>query len=257
MATARTGSLRVDERELLIRYHREGDREARDQLVKRFLPLAWQLARRYQRGREPLEDLQQVASLGLLKAIDRFDPDRGTALSSFAVPTILGELRRHFRDRTWAVHAPRDLQELSLKVSAAVDAHVARHGRQPTVEQIATQVNTGTEQVLEAMRVAEARHSASLHATIAADEEDLTLADTLGAGDDGFKLVEQRADLHELMRVLSDQQREAIRLRFNEDLTQAEIAQRLGCSQMQVSRLLSRGLTRMRKAAEHAHVQLA
>jgi len=250
MATAQSRVRRREERELLLRYHRQGDSAARDQLVTRFLPLARQLARRYQRSSEPLEDLEQVASVGLIKAVDRFDPERETALSSFAVPTILGELRRHFRDRTWSVHAPRELQELSLRVDAAIEKHVAQHGCQPTVEQIAALTAASTEQVLEAMQVSQTRHAASLDGAAYDEDEDTSFADTLGCVDDGFELAEQRTDLQALMGLLTEQQREAIRLRFNEDLTQAEIAQRLGCSQMQVSRLLSRGLARMRAVAE-------
>src|SRR5215210_3297054 len=153
-----------EDRELFTRYHRDGDALAREQLVERFLPLARQLARRYQRAGEPLDDLLQVASMGLIKAIDRFDPDREVAFSSYAVPTILGELKRHFRDRTWAVRVPRDLQELALRVDRTVASLSRELHRSPSVAEISEAVGTVNEQVLEAIEAACAYRATSFHA---------------------------------------------------------------------------------------------
>jgi RNA polymerase sigma-B factor len=151
-----------EDRRLLERYHRHGDPAAREALVERFLPLARQLARRYQRGGEPLDDLVQVASLGLLKAIDRFEPDRPTAFSSFAVPTILGELKRHFRDRGWSVRVPRDLQEMTVRVDRTAEALAGELGRAPTPAEIGERIGITTEQVLEAREAAGAYRAVSL-----------------------------------------------------------------------------------------------
>src|SRR5829696_6275551 len=151
-----------EDRRLLVRYHAQGDPAAREQLVERFLPLARQLARRYQRGGEQLDDLVQVASLGLLKAIDRFDPGRDTAFSSFAVPTILGELKRHFRDKGWSVRVPRDLQELAVKVDRLGDALGRELGRAPTVDELAQRAGVTAEQVLEAREASSAYRAVSL-----------------------------------------------------------------------------------------------
>ncbi len=240
-----------EDRRLLERYHRGGDAAARAALVERFLPLARQLARRYQRAGEPLDDLIQVASLGLIKAIDRFDPARQTAFSSFAVPTILGELKRHFRDKGWSVRVPRDLQELAVKVDR-VGEEVARElGRAPTPQEIGERVGVTAEQVLEAREAASAYRAVSLDRPRSDDEEDGdNFADTFGAEDPGFALAESSATVQRLMRVLSDREREVLRLRFEEDLTQSEIGERVGVSQMHVSRLIRQSIARLRIAAE-------
>jgi len=240
-----------EDRRLLERYHRGGDAAARAALVERFLPLARQLARRYQRAGEPLDDLIQVASLGLIKAIDRFDPARQTAFSSFAVPTILGELKRHFRDKGWSVRVPRDLQELAVKVDR-VGEEVARElGRAPTPLEIGERVGVTAEQVLEAREAASAYRAVSLDRPRSDDEEDGdNFADTFGADDPGFALAESSATVQRLMRVLSDREREVLRLRFEEDLTQSEIGERVGVSQMHVSRLIRQSIARLRIAAE-------
>jgi RNA polymerase sigma-B factor len=197
---------------------RAGDTSAREQLAERYLPLARRLARRYQRSEEPLEDLVQVASLGLLKAIDRFDTGRDVGFSSFAVPTILGELKRHFRDRTWSVRVPRDLQELALRVDRTVaELSLGKH-RAPTVAELAEALDVDEEQVLEALR----------------------------AAGDGFKRAEERATLAPLLAHVSSRERLVLMLRFGEDLTQAEIGERIGVSQMQVSRLIRQALIRLR-----------
>jgi RNA polymerase sigma-B factor len=239
-----------DDRRLLERYHREGDPAAREALVERFLPLARQLARRYQRGGEPLDDLIQVASLGLLKAIDRFDPDRATAFSSFAVPTILGELKRHFRDRGWSVRVPRDLQEMSVRVEKVADTLARQLGRAPTPLEIAEEIGTTTESVLEAREAAGAYRAVSLDRPREDGDEGEGIAETFGVEDPGFGLAEDAATVESLMSVLSDREREVLRLRFAEDLTQSEIGARVGVSQMHISRLIRQAIARLRAAAE-------
>jgi RNA polymerase sigma-B factor len=239
-----------EDRRLLERYHRDGDIAAREALVERFLPLARQLARRYQRGAEPLDDLIQVASLGLLKAIDRFEPDRPTAFSSFAVPTILGELKRHFRDRGWSVRVPRDLQEMSVRVDRVSEALARGLGRTPTPAEIAEEIGTTTERVLEAREAAGAYRAVSLDRSREEDEEGEAMAETFGIEDPGFGLAEDAATVERLMTVLTDREREVLRLRFAEDLTQSEIGQRVGVSQMHVSRLIRQAVARLRAAAE-------
>jgi RNA polymerase sigma-B factor len=235
---------------LFKRYLETRDPVARDALVERFLPLARQLARRYQRAEEPLDDLIQVASLGLVKAIDRFDADREVAFSSYAVPTILGEIKRHFRDRTWSVRVPRDLQELSLKVDRAAVAMAKDLQRQPTVTELAEKLEVTEEQVLEAMEASGAYRATSLSSPRGGEEQGGdTLADTLGNEEHGYNLAENRATLDRLLQTITPREREVLRLRFEEDLTQAEIGERIGVSQMQVSRLIRQSVARLRAAA--------
>jgi RNA polymerase sigma-B factor len=239
-----------EDRRLLVRYHETGDPAAREALVERFLPLARQLARRYQRGGEPLDDLVQVASLGLLKAIDRFDPRRDTAFSSFAVPTILGELKRHFRDRGWSVRVPRDLQELAVRVERVTDDLARELGRAPTPEEIGEEIGVTVEQVLEAREAAGAYRAVSLDRPREEDDESERVSEHLGIEDPGFGVAEDAATVERLMHVLTDREREVLRLRFAEDLTQSEIGMRVGVSQMHVSRLLRQAIARLREAAE-------
>jgi RNA polymerase sigma-B factor len=226
------------------------DPVARAELIERFLPLARQLARRYQRADEPLDDLVQVASVGLVKAVDRFDPSREIAFSSFAVPTILGEIKRHFRDRTWSVRVPRDLQELTLKVDRVVTELSHSLRRSPSVLEIADAAGATEEQVLEALEASGAYRATSL-STARGTEDDLslTLGDTLGGDDEGFELAEHRATLGRLMQTVSPRERDVLRMRFEEDLTQLEIGERIGVSQMQVSRLIRQAIARLRAAA--------
>jgi RNA polymerase sigma-B factor len=241
-----------EDRELFLRY-RAGDALAREQLVARFLPLARQLARRYQRASEPLDDLMQVASMGLIKAIDRFDADREIAFSSYAVPTILGEIKRHFRDRTWAVRVPRDLQELSLKVDKAVGDLSEELRRQPSVAEIGEAVDADEEDVLEALQAGGAYRAVSFEAPRGGDggDDDITtLAESIGFEEDGFERAEERATLARLMSSLSPRERDVLRMRFEEDMTQAEIGVVIGVSQMQISRVIRQALTRLRAAAE-------
>jgi RNA polymerase sigma-B factor len=234
---------------LFERYLVQGDLRAREELVERFMPLARQLARRYHRAEEPFDDLLQVASLGLIKAIDRFELDRGIAFSSYAVPTILGELKRHFRDRTWAVRVPRDLQELVLRVDSAVAELGRGLHRAPRVAEIAEHLGVGEEDVLEALQAGGAYRATSLE-TPRGEEEGDTLADSMGIDEDGFAQAEHRATLDRLLSAVGPREREVLRLRFTEDLTQAEIGERIGVSQMQVSRLIRQAVARLRVVAE-------
>jgi RNA polymerase sigma-B factor len=234
--------------ELFARLREGGDLSAREALVARYLPLAHRLARRYQRAEEPMDDLVQVASLGLLKAIDRFDSGREVAFSSYAVPTILGEIKRHFRDRTWSVRVPRDLQELALRVDRALTALSVGRQRSPSIGEIARSLEVSEEQVLEALEAAGAYRAGSLDAPRSIQEEDSeeTLADTIGVEELGFDRAEERATLEPLFGRISAREQLVLRLRFGEDLTQAEIGERIGVSQMQVSRLIRQALARLR-----------
>jgi RNA polymerase sigma-B factor len=236
------------DQELFSRAHEHADMRAREQLLERYLPLARRLARRYGRAEEPMDDLVQVASLGLLKAIDRFDASREVVFSSYAVPTILGELKRHFRDRTWSVRVPRDLQELVLQVDRAVSALSLDEGRSPSVGDIARQLEISEEQVLEALEAAGAYRASSLDAprSVQGEETDESMGDALGIDEKGFERAEERATLEPLFARISSRERLVLELRFGEDLTQAEIGERIGVSQMQVSRLIRQALARLR-----------
>jgi RNA polymerase sigma-B factor len=247
-ADGREARSRAD-RVLLERAHR-GDQQAREQLVERFLPLARQLARRYQRGGEALDDLIQVASLGLLKAIDRFDPTRTTAFSSFAVPTILGELKRHFRDKGWSVRVPRDLQELAVRLEPTNEALSREIGRVPTSAELADRLGVSVELLLEAREAAGAYRAVSLDRPREDDEEGDGIGAGFGVEDAGFSEAEDAATVQHLMRVLSEREREVLRLRFEEDLTQAEIGTRIGVSQMHVSRIIRQAIAQLQRAAE-------
>jgi RNA polymerase sigma-B factor len=242
-----------EERLLFTRLAQDRDPALRDALVERYLPLARQLARRYQRPEEPLDDLMQVASLGLVKAIDRFDATRAVAFSSYAVPTILGEIKRHFRDRTWSVRVPRDLQEMALRAERAVGDLTRELHRQPTIPELAKRLDVSEEVALEALEAAGAYHATSLDTPRGQDSEvGDTLADTIGGDEDGYALAEDRATIDRLMRSITPREREVLRLRFEQDLTQAEIGEIIGVSQMQVSRLIRQAVARLRLAAQSA-----
>jgi RNA polymerase sigma-B factor len=249
----------AEDRALFARYLDKRDPVDREMLVERFLPLARQLARRYQRPDEPFDDLFQVACLGLINAIDRFSLEREVAFSSYAVPTILGEIKRYFRDRTWSVRVPRDLQDLALKVDRAVSELGLELHRKPTVDEIGAKVGTDDEHVLEALEASGAYRATSLQTPWGADEDSGdTLGDVIGVDERGFALAEDRATVEHIMRVITPREREVLRLRFAEDLTQAEIGERIGLSQMQVSRIIRQALGRLRSYAtaqegEHAH----
>jgi RNA polymerase sigma-B factor len=242
-----------DER-LLRRYHDDGDLRARDRLVERFIPLARQLASRYSYTDEPHEDLVQVACVGLIKAVDRFEPERGSSFVNYAVPTILGELKRHFRDKGWAVHVPRAMQERALQVNQAIASLSTRLGRSPSAREIAQHVGAPVEEVLEAMEAATAYDAISLEAPPPGGEQDerRTYADTVPSEERGYELVELGQALSGTLRALPQRERTILHLRFVQDLTQAEIAERVGVSQMHVSRLLRRSLDKLRTAGDKA-----
>jgi RNA polymerase sigma-B factor len=247
---------RVD-RELFRRLADTGDPADREELVGRFLPLARSLAGRFSSRGEAFEDVFQVACVGLVKAIDRFDAERGGAFSSFAVPTITGEIKRYYRDRTWIVHVPRDLQDLAMKVGRAAEALEGELGRKPTVPEIAEWLGVSVEDVLEALQAAHAKRARSLDAPAReqSTETPTTLGATLGVDEDGFDDVERRETLRRLMVVLSARERLVLWLRFEQDMTQQEIAERIGVSQMQISRILRQAI---RKLHDHAlHQELA
>jgi RNA polymerase sigma-B factor len=236
-----------------MRYRGQNDEAAREELVERFLPLARQLARRYARPNEPLDDLFQVASMGLLKAIDRFEPERGNAFSTFAVPTIVGELKRYFRDTGWAVHVPRPIQERIGQVNRTVNELSRELSRSPSPAEVAARLDVSTEEVLEALDAAKAFDAISLDMPRGSDPDDgSAYAETVGEDDERFEMVEYHAVIGATMRALPDRDRLILRLRFERDLTQSEIAERLGISQMHVSRIIRRSLDRLRTVAEAA-----
>ena len=229
-----------------MRRHREGDERAREELIERYMPLARSLALRYRRASEPLDDLVQVASVGLVKAVDRWDAERGLAFSSYAVPTILGELRRYFRDSTWDVRPARDLQELCLAVEEAREHLWGRLGRSPTVADLAERLDRSEEEVVEALQATEGRSVRSLDAPVHDEEEDSASAgDLIGHEDAGYERVEAGVTLERLTGILDDRAKEILRLRFQEDLLQSEIAERVGCSQMHVSRIIRSSLEKL------------
>jgi RNA polymerase sigma-B factor len=239
---------RADEAELLRRFHRTGNPEIREELVRRFLPLARSLAMRYRSGGEPSDDLVQVASLGLIGAIDRFDPERGVPFPAFAAPTILGELRRHFRDRVWALRVPRGLQERIADVDAAIAKLSATLERSPSVREVAAHLALDEGEVLEAIHASEARRTISLDQPVSSGDPDAApMSERLGDEDPRFELVDHRAAIHEGAAELSGLEREVLRLRFVEDLTQSKIAERIGYSQMHVSRLIRKAIERLRE----------
>ena len=223
-----------------------GDDHARDALIERYMPLARSLALRYRRASEPLDDLIQVASVGLVKAVDRWDPERGLAFSSYAVPTILGELRRYFRDSTWDVRPARDLQELCLALEEAREGLWGELGRQPTVADLAGRLGRGPEEIVEALQATEGRSIRSLDAPVHDEDNDSASAgDLIGAPDEEFERVEAGVTLERLTGILDDRARHILRLRFAEDLLQSEIAEMVGCSQMHVSRIIRSSLEKL------------
>ena len=217
-------------------------------LVHRYLPLARSVARRYGGRGEPDDDLAQVASLALLRAIDRFNVERGTSFSSFVVPTIAGELKHYFRDRSWTVRPPRDTYELSQRVVRSVEDLARDLGRSPTAAEVAARVGASVEEVLDARAATDQCRGTSLDA--ARDEDGYALVDALGVEDGGFQQAEDKTDVESLMRGLSARSREILRLRFAEDLSQAEVGARVGLSQMHISRLERKAVARLREEAE-------
>jgi RNA polymerase sigma-B factor len=229
---------------------RAHDPAARDELIRRHLPLARRLAARYRNRHEPLEDLVQVASLALVKAVERFEPERGRPFVAFAAPTILGELKRHFRDTSWAVHVNRGALELALRVQAAVDELSRETGRSPSVADIAIHLGLDSERVLEGLEAASAHYADSLDVPAQLGEDDdaraATMLDRLGAEDEGYDEVEVESSLAPSLARMPYEERRALMLRLEKGLKQSEIAAVLGCSQMHVSRLLRRAGERLR-----------
>jgi RNA polymerase sigma-B factor len=240
----------LDEAAEFRRYRETGDTTVRDGLIERALPLAHQVARRYHRSGEPFDDLLQVARLGLCKAVERFDPERGVAFSTYAVPTMVGEIKRHFRDTGWAIHVPRSLQERVLKVEQANKSLASRLGRAPTVPELAAATDLDVEETLEALEASSAYETRSLDAPAPADDQDgRSYSETIGGEDGAYELVEDRGAVAEAMRTLPLRERRILHMRFMQDMTQSEIAERVGVSQMQISRLLRRSLNKLREEA--------
>lgn len=244
---------RGDAEELLALYRRTGDERLRERAVELLMPLARRLAARYHRRQEPFEDLVQVASLGLVKAVERYDPARGTRFSSFAVPTITGELRRHFRATAWSLHVPRGVQEDALRVRDAASRLTHQLGRAPRVTELAKETGLDAEAIAEALQARAAQTTTSLDAPAGgrgSEEGDTLLGELIGGEDDRYDLVEHQADVKSLLRELPRREREVLFLRFARDMTQSEIAARIGCSQMQVSRILRRTIAQLSAQVE-------
>ncbi|MBI5106367.1 MAG: SigB/SigF/SigG family RNA polymerase sigma factor [Solirubrobacterales bacterium] len=242
--TAAAGVAQDDVRALLRRWHEQGDEAAREALVARMLPLARSLARRYANKGEPMDDLEQVACVGLIKAIDRFDLGRDVRFATYAVPTIAGELKRHFRDRGWMLRVPRDVQELSGRLAGARERLSHDLGRAPTVAEIAELLGTDEEHVLEAVGAGEAYRTLSLDEPLVDGAGPL---EAIGGDDGGYERAEARAMLRDGIDGLAPREREILRLRFFEGLTQREIADHIGISQMHVSRLIRRTVDELRE----------
>lgn len=241
-------------RDLFARYRAATDEDdrvkLREQLVDQYIGLVEFLARRFRNRGEPLEDLVQVGTIGLLKAIERFDLDREVEFSTYATPTVVGELKRHFRDKGWAVRVPRRLQELHLELSKVVGELGQEIGRSPTVAEIAQYTGQSEETVLEGLEIAQAYNFTSLDAPIDAEDGTTSFADQLGSEDEHLENLEYRASLAPEMEKLPERERRILYFRFYKGMTQSEIADRLGISQMHVSRLLNRTLMHLREALE-------
>ena len=249
MSTSRaTGRSPDTDRTLLKRYHVQGDTSAREQLVQRHMPLVRAIARRYSGRGEPVEDLEQVGSIGLIKAIDRYDLDREVQvpLTTYATPNIVGEIKRHFRDKGWAIRVPRGVQELNAKLARTVDRLTVKLGRSPSIAEIAEELEATPEQILEAMEAETAYSTVSLSSGPAGEDGEMDPMEAIGTEDVEFERSEQRASLEPALDVLPDREREILRMRFEEGMTQTEIADAIGISQMHVSRLIRKSLIKMR-----------
>jgi RNA polymerase sigma-B factor len=238
------------ELERLLEAARAGDERAAEAVVERFLPLVRVLALRYAGRGEPVEDLIQVGSVGLVLAVQRFDPERGVQFKSFAIPTIVGEIQRHFRDRAWALHVPRRLKELSLRLSRATEQLTADLGRSPTVAELADAADVSEDEVIDALDVSNAYSTRSLSSTGVFDDPDYEPGDALRVDEPGFDEVEDAAIVETGFAALGERERRIVELRFFAGLTQSEIAAEIGISQMHVSRLLHQALTAMRGRLE-------
>jgi RNA polymerase sigma-B factor len=236
----------------LIEASRAGDEKAREALVERYMPLVRSLASRYAGRGEPQEDLVQVGSIGLLLAIQRFDTERQVQFTTYAVPTIVGEIQRHFRDRAWALHVPRRLKELSVRLTRTIEAKTAELGRSPTIAELAEATGAAEDEVVEALQTSEAYSTRSLSQPLGRETDDETMQDVLGIDDQGFSEVEDSYLVEAGLSALDERERLIVELRFFEGLTQSEIAARVGISQMHVSRLLRRALHLMRGRLEES-----
>jgi RNA polymerase sigma-B factor len=241
---------------LLRRYHEQGDLAAREQLIEQYMSLVRSLARRYSYRGEQLEDLVQIGAIGLIKAIDRFDVNRGVELTTYATPNIIGEIKRHFRDRGWSVRVPRGLQELNIQLSRLIEELTVQNGRSPTIPELAKAASVTDEEVLEALESGRAYSSLSLSAGSGGHDDDgeLDPLESLGTEEHQYEVSENRAVLEPGFRVLDERERKILHLRFFEGLTQSQIAQQVGISQMHVSRLIRRSLEKIREeiAAEQS-----
>ena len=247
-----------NDKALLRRYHEEGDLHAREQLIEQYMSLVRALARRYSYRGEQLDDLVQIGSIGLIKAIDRFDIERGVELTTYATPNIIGEIKRHFRDKGWSVRVPRGLQELNVQLSRLVEQLTVQEGRSPTITELAKAAGVEEEEVLEALESGRAYNSLSLNSGGGSDEDgELDPLESIGTEEHQYEVSEDRAVLAPGFRVLDERERKILHLRFFKGLTQSQIAQQVGISQMHVSRLIRRSLEKIRDeiaAEEHEGV---
>ena len=246
----------ADDKILLRRYHEDGDLAAREELIERYMSLVRSLARRYAYRGEQLDDLVQIGAIGLIKAIDRFDLDRGVELTTYATPNIIGEIKRHFRDKGWSVRVPRGLQELNVQVSKLIEQLTVQLGRSPTIPELAKAAGVEEEQVLEALESGRAYSSVSLSTGGGSDEDgDLDPLESLGTIEHEYEVSEDRAVLAPGFKVLDERERKILHLRFFSGLTQSQIAAEIGISQMHVSRLIRRSLEKIREEiAEESEV---
>ncbi len=247
-APSRSSAMTAADVGLFRRYRLDREPAVREQLVERFLPLARRLARRYG-GQAERDDLEQVASFGLLKAIDRFDPDRGLAFTSFAVPTVVGEIKRYFRDHSWSVHVPRAVKDLKLRVDADTRALNAELGRSPTALELAERAGSTVELVMEALAARTAHHADSLDRPLSEDG-DTGIELRGGETDPGYSHCENATFVNSLLDTLPDRERSILRMRFEQELTQAEIGERIGVSQMHVSRLIRKSIAQLHAVAQ-------
>ena len=238
----------LSERDLLLRVRDHKDEDAREELIKRYLPLVRSLARRFSSRGQPVEDLIQVGPIGLIKAIDRFDLDRGVELSTYATPTIMGEIKRYFRDKGWAVKVPRALQDLNVKLNKVIERLTVELRRSPTIAELAAATEVSEEEVVEALESGRAYSSVSLFSGGAGDDdESLELLDYLGTEEEAYEVFEQRRVLAPAMARLDPRERLILHLRFFEGMTQTQVATRIGISQMHVSRLIRKSIENLRR----------
>ena len=237
---------RIDDKILLRRYHEEGDLHAREQLIEQYMSLVRSLARRYSYRGEQLEDLVQIGAIGLINAIDRFDLDRGVELTTYATPNIIGEIKRHFRDKGWSVRVPRGLQELNVQLSRLMEQLTVQLSRSPTIPELAKASGSTEEEVLEALESGRAYSSLSLSTGGGDGDDDLDPLESIGSEEHQYEVSEDRAVLAPGFRALDERERKILQLRFFDGLTQSQIAQQVGISQMHVSRLIRRALEKIR-----------